>query len=199
MNLRPVPLRSGKEELVGEFKSERKRLPRIFADRSEFNPELHKKAEEEASRRLTRDANLNGEKFDDVVKRSDTVLFKAKTIFPFDFFPNDLIIDITKVTVITRNFFFSGQTQSINIKDILDIVVETGPFFATIRVIDMGYLPTNKIHIKYLKKKDAMQARAIIEGLLAANKAGVDITKIPRRELISRLPDLARAQTMPSP
>lgn len=139
------------------------------------------------------------EMFDDVVKRSRTVLFHAKTIFPFDFFPNDLIIDITKVTLVNRSFFMSGNVQSIHIRDIMDVNVETGPFFSSLTILDLGYLQRNKMHINYLKKCDANLARQIIEGLIAATKAGVDMTKIPRRDLISRLPELLESQRTPQP
>jgi len=94
----------------------------------------------------------------------------------------------------------SGQTQSIHISDVMDVVVETGPFFSSIVILDMmGYQQKNKLHVKYLKKSDAALARQIIEGLSAATKAGVDLTKIPRRELVERLPELARSQRTPSP
>lgn len=139
------------------------------------------------------------EMFEDVLKRSRTVLFHAKTIFPFDLFPNDLIIDITKVTVVNRSFFLSGETQSIHIRDIMDVRVETGPFFSSLTMLDLGYIQRNKLHVNYLKKKDAVRARQIIEVLIAATKAGVDLTKIPRRDLISRLPELLQSQRIPLP
>lgn len=206
MYIHPTLLKKGKESFVGEFRNTRNRFSRIFADNttsdevSSLQKGKHKiQGEKQAIQDIARDTEIHEEKFDDVVKRSETVLFKAKSIFPFDFFPSDLIIDITKVTIVTRNFFLSGQTQSIYIKDILDIIVQTGPFFSSLTIIDMGYLPRNKIEVRYLKKSDAIQARQIIEGLLAATKAGVDLTKIPRRDLISRLPELRHSQITPSP
>ncbi len=198
----PVILKKGKASFLGEFRNARKGISRFFADQKlsdTIPPKIQKEGLEEAQTTLTRDFNLHGEKFDDVVKRAQTILFRAKTVFPFEFFPSDLIIDVTKVTVVTRNFFLSGKTQSINVKDIMDVVVEKGPFFSAMRFLDLGYQQRNQIKINYLTNKDARQAREIIEGLLAANKAGVDMTKIPRRELIARIPELRRSQITPLP
>lgn len=148
---------------------------------------------------FVKDINSNRTMFDDVVKRSSTILLHAKTIFPFDFFTSDLIIDITKVTLVSRRFFLSGYTQSIHVRDIMDVIVSTGPFLSSLTVLDLGYLQRNKLYVKHLKRSDALHARQIIEGLIAACKAGVDLTKIPRRELLPRLPELLRSQSTPQP
>jgi hypothetical protein len=198
-------LKKGKATFLSEFRNAGKGISRFFVEDQKLKDTIPKKIQkeglEEAQATLTRDFNLQGEKFDDVVKRAQTILFKARTVFPFEFFPSDLIIDITKVTVVTRNFFLSGRTQSINVKDIMDVVVETGPFFSSMKFLDIrgGWSQGGQIRINYLTKKDARHAREIVEGLLAANKAGVDITKIPRRELIARLPELRRSQITPAP
>lgn len=181
-----------------------KEVPRMYPDRYDdqnipISPKNNKKGIDAAQKDIVKAANVNNEKFDDVVKRSRTILFKTKTVFPFDFFPSDFIIDITKVTVVTRRFFFSGYTQSIHIKDIMDVIVESGPLFSSLTILDLGYLQQNKLYVRHMKKSDAILARQMIEGLIAASNAGVDITKIPRRELIERMPELINAQRTPLP
>lgn len=191
MLIHPKKLDPNKETfLEGPITNSHKR---IFADYTEEG-EVKKDAKEE----LVKEKTLQGEMFDDVVKRSRTILYKTRTIFPFDIFPNDLIIDLTKVTLVTRNFFFTGQTQSVYIKDIMDVIVETGPFFSTLRIVDSGFVQ-NKLSVTFLSRKSATRAREIIEGLIAASKAGVDMTKIGRRVVLSRLPELAKAQKTPAP
>ena len=204
MNSYPIILPKDEELYIDKEQVLSKKVPRFFPDRQEYQKtniplKINKEGISAEQKDIVKDLNTNNEMFDDVLKRSRTVLFKAKTVFPFDFFPSDLIIDITKVTVITRRFFFSGYTQSIHIKDIMDVIVESGPFFSSITILDLGYLQQNKLYVKHLKKSDATLARQMIEGLIAATKAGVDLTKIPRRELIARMPELLSAQRTPNP
>ncbi len=181
-----------------------KAVPRMFPDKQmdedvPISPKINQEGINAAQKEIIKDVNINNEKFEDVLKRSRTILFKTKTVFPFDFFPSDFIIDVTKVTVVTRRFFMSGYTQSIHIKDIMDVIVESGPFFSSLTILDLGYLQQNKLYVKHMKRSDAILARKLIEGLIAASKAGVDITKIPRRDLIERIPELINAQKIPDP
>lgn len=194
-----IPLKQGKEFHVGLIESHKINRPRYYADRilPWKKPNLPE-ARKEAAEKLVREKTLQGVMFNDVVKRSKTIIYETRTVWPFDIFPNDLIIDLTKVTLVTRSFFFSGQTQSVYIKDIMDVIVETGPFFSTLRVVDSGFVQ-NKLAVKYLTRKSAARARQVIEGLISASKAGVDMTKIGRAEVLERLPEITKAQKTPTP
>lgn len=199
MDQQPTQLKKGKESFISEYNFHGARTPHYYADRElPWRQANLSEARKEAIEKLIKEKTLQGEMFSDVVKRSHTIIYKTRTIFPFDFFPNDLIIDLTKVTLVTRNFFFSGQTQSVYIKDIMDVIIETGPFFSTLRIVDSGFVQ-NKLSVKYLTRKSATRAREVIEGLIAAAKAGVDMTKIGRAEVLDRLPELAKAQRTPAP
>lgn len=95
---------------------------------------------------------IAGQKLQDLADKADTILLKVSTVWPFTFFKNDIIIDPYKVNIIFREFFWSEQIHSILVKDILDVVVETSVFFATIRIVDQGYTE-NSVNITYIKKK----------------------------------------------
>lgn len=119
---------------------------------------------------------LTDQKLEDLAEKSDQILLKISTVFPFTFFVNDIIVDPYKVNIIFRNFFWSEQIHSVMIRDILDVVVETSIFFATLRIVDQGYTE-NSINITYLWKKDALEARKIIQGLIVAHRQGIDMSK----------------------
>lgn len=204
MAIQLVPLKHNRPMWIEEMDEKRTKKRRLkMPSLSKYLKPQHQNKPEAKGRmeghaEMYREKTINEEMFDDVVKRSNMILFSAKATFPFDFFPNEIIIDVTKVTVISRQFFFSGQTSSVHIRDIMDVVVETGPLFSTLVIVDMGFTQ-NKLKIHYMKKQDAITAREIIEGLLAASKAGVDITKIRRVEILSRLKEISRAQETPVP
>lgn len=163
-----------------------------------IHSDAYKEGEKDALKDIVRDKEINENMLDEALDRAQTIIFRCKTVFPFDFFPNDLIIDLSKVTVVKRNFFMSGGMQSVYMRDIVDVEVETGPLFSTLSVVDMFYAQ-NKLEVKYLKKEDALRAREIILGVVAANKLNVNVTKIDGEDLLQRIRSLARANRAPAP
>lgn len=109
-------------------------------------------------------------------------LFKATAVFPFDFFPDDIIVDFNKVTIVHRPFIFSEEVHSIAIEDIIDVLVETNILFGTVKIIDRG-VSDNKIEIKFLWRKDAFKARRMVQGLLSTVREHVDLTHINATDL----------------
>src|SRR5205823_426895 len=53
-----------------------------------------------------KEVNTHSTKFRGLVDRSSSVLFRAKGVFPFEFFPDSIIIDSHKVNIIHNMFFF---------------------------------------------------------------------------------------------
>lgn len=129
------------------------------------------------------------QKLDELVEMCQKPLLKIKTVFPFVLFTNEVIIDIHKVSIIYGNFFASKQIHSVLIKDISDVVVETTPFFATLKIVDIGYTD-NTIDLNYLKRSDGNLARRVIQGLVMAHKHGIDLTKVDREDLTKKLESL---------
>ncbi len=124
---------------------------------------------------------------------NSNVLFKATAVFPFDFFPDNLSVDKNKVNIVYKEFFASEDIHSILIKNIKDIEIETSPFFATIKIVPDGY-PASPIRITYLKKKEAIKARRIIQGLMTCYKEGIDLAKIKSNSLIQKIEDLGQTR-----
>lgn len=131
-------------------------------------------------------------KFESLLKRAHKVLFKARAVFPFDFFPDEITIDEDKVNIITHEFFFSGDIHSIAIDKIRDIQVTTGPFFASLTVVPDGY-PGNHIVVHYLWKSDAIKARRLIQGLMLVKNQGIELTRLDLPDLVGDIEYLGRA------
>lgn len=129
------------------------------------------------------------EKFNHMVDQCEVPLLKITTVFPFVFFPNDVIVDVNKVTIIFRNFFASEQVHSVLVKDISDVVVETNPIFAVLKIVDIGYTD-NTIDINYLKRSDAEKARRVIQGLVMIQRNGIDLSKVECDDLLQKVENL---------
>ena|SRR3989344_5338363 len=114
-----------------------------------------------------------------LAKASDAILFKAKTVFPFTFFVDDIVIDKTKVTIIERLFFFHQDITSFAIEDILNVSVSSSVFFSTLTCLTR-YEEKVVFSLQYLKKSDATFAKKLIQGLVIAKREGVHIEELSK-------------------
>jgi hypothetical protein len=115
--------------------------------------------------------------FGKLVEKSDKLLIKIKSIFPFDFFPNEISVDVNKVNII-NNYFLSKKVHSVMIKDICDVYIYKGVFFSSLSIIDWGFDRNRSITINYLSKRTADEALKIIQGLMVSAKQNIDVSKI---------------------
>lgn len=100
------------------------------------------------------------------------VLLRAEARFPFDLFPDAIIVSENEVTIIRNVFFFTGWTEAVPLADIARTVYFKGPFFATLIIEQKN---KEQVSIGYLNSDDAFYAREIIEGLLLKQKGAVKI------------------------
>lgn len=130
------------------------------------------------------DFNKEREKIVVLAKASDAILFKATTVFPFTFFPDSIIIDKTKITIIERLFFYSADIRSYAIEDILNVEVGIGILFSSLTCLTR-YDNKKVFALRFLRKKDASFARKLIQGLIIAKREGVHLEEISGEEIIS--------------
>ncbi len=112
------------------------------------------------------------EKFEKLLK-SDTILFRAKAVFPFHLAPDELIIDTVKVSLRSKRFMAGESVETVLHSDIQEVTISLAFLFAnlTIRPKGVGITP---LHITYLWKHDAIRAKQIIEGIQVALKQGIE-------------------------
>src|SRR5579859_4040624 len=136
----------------------------------------------------------NSQKFEKLVQKSDKVLLKIRAVFPFDFFPDSVVIDESKINIIHKQFFFSSEILSIPIHHIQDIEVDTSIFFATLKILPVGFsvmsYTENWVTVPYLWKRDAIRARRIISGLLIGIKEGIDFGKVDTANFVKKIEKL---------
>ncbi len=130
-------------------------------------------------------------RFDSLVSGCRRMLLRIRALFPFDLFPDEVIIDECKVSVVFHEFFFSEDIHSINIEMIRDVDIETGPFFAKLQIVPDGY-PSKPLVVRYLKKRDAIRARSIIQGLMVVKRRNIDLGKVNDADLADKLEMLGK-------
>lgn len=130
----------------------------------------------------------------DLVRKSNRILATISSHkFPIDLFPDALNVEDSRVTVITRNFFWSSQVHSVDIKDISNVFINTAPFFAQLVIVSKTFTE-NEIRIKHLWKEQAVEIRRIIEGLRIFVTEEIDTSKYEKKELITKLEELSTTE-----
>ena len=103
------------------------------------------------------DTELNKNNIAVLVKKSNRILSAISTHkFPFDFFPDAINIEEGRVTVVTRDSFFSSHVHSVDIKDISNVFINMTPFFAQLVIVSKTFTE-NEIKIENLRKEEAVR------------------------------------------
>ena len=144
----------------------------------------------DAIKESKKEEEKNKEKFETLVDLSKRELLRIKTVFPFQFFPTEVSIDINKVNIIKQIFFATKRIHSVFIADITDVLAHSSIFFASLEIVDAGFTE-NSIIIPYLYKNDAYRARKIIQGLVIAKKQDIDLSKLENvHSLVTKIEEL---------
>ena len=122
------------------------------------------------------------------------ILFRANTVFPFTLFPDTVIVDREKLTFITRYFFSVAKVTAIPIRDLLNVEADIGPFFGSVHTSSRFFI-TAPYSINFLRRKDAVKLRQLLQGYIIANEQDIDCTKIEKNKLIALLNDLGGGET----
>lgn len=129
-----------------------------------------------------------------LVAKSNRIISSVSTHrLPFDFFPDTINVEETRITIIVRKFFFTSQIHSVDIKDISNIFINTAPLFAQLVIVSKTFA-ANEIRIKGLRKDDAIYCRRIIEGLRQFVAQQIDTSVFTREELVDKLQELSTTE-----
>ncbi len=120
--------------------------------------------------------------FSKLAHSADQVLFKCRTVFPFDFFPDVVIVTPSKVDIIYSHFLFTKTVHSVLIENILTMRVTLSPFFASLQFEIRGY-EQNPPQVEYLTKDAAVRAQEIIMGLVTAKHEGIDLKNLQSKQV----------------
>lgn len=123
---------------------------------------------------------------DEVVQESNEVLVKFKGVFPFDPFPDEVIIDKQAITILRHIFFGVTQKITCHFDDLVNSEVNLGPFFGSLNVYSK-YFTDGVETVKWFSRGDAAKIHAILQGLLIAKKEGVDLKNMTKEDILQKL------------
>lgn len=132
------------------------------------------------------------EKLSEIIEKSQDNLLFAKSISIFGLRTNTIKIDRQKLTIVHSEFFSSSQTYSTQIKDIMNVQADVGPFFGNI-MITSKYFLNNTQSIKFLWRKDVYKVQRLLQGFMIAHQADIKTSNIKDEELLPMLIKLGEA------
>jgi hypothetical protein len=99
-------------------------------------------------------------------------LYRVRASWLTDLFPDELLIQEKTVSVV-RNGFLVSAVETMPIRDVGRVVYVDTPLFAGIRVL--GKNTAHELAVHGLPKKQARDARAVIEGLLLEESGDISV------------------------
>ncbi len=182
--------------------SDKKSQTRSFRDISQWNPftegqktEVERKvAEDSQSNQNTKSTGdvkkiIQQEQANVIAEKSARVLFRCKSLFPFDLFPDEFTIDQLKVTKRQREFFSSEAIHSVLISDISHVEVTYAGFLARLIIKRSN---GEYVSVGNLKKKDALKAKQIIQGIIVAKSQNIELGMLSVPEIVDKLQKLGQ-------
>jgi hypothetical protein len=128
---------------------------------------------------------VDRQKLSDLVQKSNRCIVTISSLFPWDFFPNTITVEESRITFTFRQFLTS-QSHSVDIRDISNVFIESSLFFSTLRVVSDTFLK-NDIKIKHLSRKNAEKVRMIIEGLRTFIEQNINTSNYEIDELLAKI------------
>lgn len=125
-----------------------------------------------------------------VISQSKEVIARVRTIFPLSMFPDDIILDRTKVTIIQRNFFWSSNVLSVRIEDILNVKCSIGPLFGAVTISIRVMNSVDHFEVGHLWRRDAMEIKRLIQGYMFAKHSNVNLDNMSVSEVVKTLEDI---------
>lgn len=126
----------------------------------------------------------------EVVKKSNEILASVRTVFPVTLFPDSVLVDRTKVSIIKRDFFWTSNTIGFQIEDILNVSCAIGPLFGSLTLASRVMSTVDHFRVDYLWRADAIFLKNLIQGHIIAKQNKLETAGLTRNELIDTLCEL---------
>lgn len=124
------------------------------------------------------------------IKRYHQVLGAARTVFPIKLFPDDIVVDRTKISIIKRDFFWTSNVISFRVEDVLNVSCSIGPLFGSLTIASRVMSSVDHFQINYLWRNDAIRMKHLIQGHIIAKQSNLETDKLTREEMIETLCEL---------
>jgi len=159
-----------------------------MADQEEKQPtpQVSPPTGESSSRNMS--AEETKQELEEAIRGSNEVLASATTVLAL--FPDTMIVDRAKVTIIKRNFYRMADIMSMRIEDVLNATCTVGPFLGTVSVTSRVLNEDQTSTIGRFWRADAKRLKRVIQGYVIALQRNIDCSSLETKELAEMLEKL---------
>lgn len=118
------------------------------------------------------------------------IIYKARSAFPFQLFPDEIVVETDKITVIHRSLWFK-TVSPIPLDNMMSVSVTRGILFASMSFEITGF-ETNPGDISHLWPSDAARAKRFIIGLIQARKQQIDLTHVTPDDIREHVEEIGK-------
>lgn len=149
-------------------------------------PQVSPPTSESSSRNVS--AEETKQELKEAIRGSNEVLASATTVLAL--FPDTMIVDRAKVTIIKRNFYRMADIMSMRIEDVLNATCTVGPFLGTVSVTSRVLNEDQTSTIGRFWRADAKRLKRVIQGYVIALQRDIDCSTLETNELADMLEQL---------
>jgi hypothetical protein len=155
--------------------------------------------EEEKDKRTSKDKSASAEppkkavikELDKLVKTAGRVIYQTQSIFPFQLFPDKIIIDENKITVIRQSFLIKRE-YPIGYDKLVTVKTNRVGGLSSLE-FEVERFAQDPRPITHLKPNDADTAKKYIIGLMQVAESGIDLSALNLDEIKKRLEEIGSA------
>jgi nucleotidyltransferase/DNA polymerase involved in DNA repair len=125
---------------------------------------------------------------EEAIRGSNEVLMSSNTVLSL--FPDSVVVDRAKVSIVKRNFFRMANVMSMRIEDVLNATCTVGPVLGTVSVTSRVINEDQTSTIGRFWRADAVRLKRIIQGYVIALQRNIDCSALETEELSQMLEKL---------
>lgn len=133
----------------------------------------------------TKELRQDIKKLDDLAIERRTIIYEISSTFPFELFPDRIILDQNTVTIVRKDMLFK-RIFPIMYEDIVTIKVNRSILFASLE-FEIKQFEKNPRPVNFLWPTEADTARKYIMALTQAKRAGINFANLDSREVLKKL------------
>lgn len=153
---------------------------------------IRTETKKEAEQREVGEVINEFDKLGKLIDKTNAVIYETSSVFPFQLFPDRLIVDENKVTLIRKELFFK-RIVPIMYEDLLTVKVNRSFIFASIE-FEVKRISIKPRPISYLRPRDATLTKKYIMGLVEAKRAKIDLSKLTTKQIREKLEEIGSAR-----
>jgi hypothetical protein len=126
-------------------------------------------------------AKLSEDTLERAIWDSNEILVSASTVLRFQ--KDTLTLNRAKLFAEKRSGLGGVNEMSVQVEDLLNINGAVGPFFGSLKIVTKYTKPDEPYDIGLFLRKDVINLKRIIQGLIIAMQRRIDLSPIPTDEL----------------